>query len=226
MLLWYGGSATMILVCGGIKGGSGKTTMATNLAAMRAGAGKDVLLVDADEQESATIFTAIRKRDQRERPQYTSIILRESQVRAEIDRMRVKYDDVIVDTGGRDTRAQRASLSLADVLLLPFNPRSLDIWTIENVEKLLEDMRTVNPQLRAVSFLNRADPAGSDNQDSREILSEIAGIEFAGVTIVNRKAFGRAVALGLCVTELDKPDEKAVREIVALYAYLFRAIME
>jgi chromosome partitioning protein len=213
----------MILVCGGIKGGSGKSTIATNLAAMRAGAGKDVLLVDADEQESATIFTAIRKRDQRERPQYTSIILRESQLRAEIDRMRSKYDDVIVDTGGRDTRSQRASLSLADVLLLPFNPRSLDIWTIENVEKLLEDMRTINPQLRAVSFLNRADPIGSDNQDSREILSAVSGIEFAGLTIVNRKAFGKAVALGLSVTELTKPDEKATREIVALYEYLFSA---
>jgi chromosome partitioning protein len=211
----------MILVCGGIKGGSGKTTMATNLAAIRAGTGKDVLLVDADEPESATIFTAIRKRDQRERPQYTSIILRESQVRAEIDRMRLKYDDVIVDTGGRDTRAQRASLSLADVLLLPFNPRSLDIWTIENVEKLLEDMRTINPELRAVSFLNRADPVGSDNEDSREILSAVAGIEFAGLTIVNRKAFGKAVALGLSVMELNKPDEKAAREIVVLYEYLF-----
>jgi chromosome partitioning protein len=216
----------MRLVCGGIKGGSGKTTMATNLAAMRAGAGKDVLLVDADEQESATIFTAIRKRDQRERPQYTSIILRESQVRAKIDRMRVKYDDVIVDTGGRDTRAQRASLSLADVLLLPFNPRSLDIWTIENVEKLLEDMRTINPELRAVSFLNRADPVGSDNEDSREILSAVAGIEFAGLTIVNRKAFGKAVALGLSVMELNKPDEKATREIVALYEYLFSTKLE
>jgi chromosome partitioning protein len=214
----------MILVCGGIKGGSGKTTMATNLAAIRAGTGKDVLLVDADEQESATIFTAIRKRDQRERPQYTSIILRESQVRAEIERMRAKYDDVIVDTGGRDTRAQRASLSLADVLLLPFNPRSLDIWTIENVEKLLEDMRTINPTLRPVSFLNRADPVGSDNQDSREILAAVAGIEFAGVTIVNRKAFGKAVALGLSVTELNKPDEKATREIVALYEHLFSTI--
>jgi chromosome partitioning protein len=226
MLLWYGGSATMILVCGGIKGGSGKTTMATNLAAIRAGAGKDVLLVDADEQESATIFTAIRKRDQRERPQYTSIILRESQVRAEIERMRLKYDDVIVDTGGRDTRAQRASLSLADVLLLPFNPRSLDIWTIENVEKLLEDMRTINPELRAVSFLNRADPVGSDNQDSREILSEVAGIEFSGITIVNRKAFGKAVSVGLSVVELSNPDAKAAREIVALYEYLFRSKME
>jgi chromosome partitioning protein len=216
----------MILVCGGIKGGSGKTTMATNLAAMRAGAGKDVLLVDADEQESATIFTAIRKRDQRERPQYTSIILRESQVRAEIERMRAKYDDIIVDTGGRDTRAQRASLSLADVLLLPFNPRSLDIWTIENVEKLLEDMHTINLQLRPVSFLNRADPVGLDNQDSREILTAVAGIEFAGITIVNRKAFGKAVALGLSVTELHKPDEKASREIVALYEYLFSAKAE
>jgi chromosome partitioning protein len=213
----------MILVCGGIKGGSGKTTIATNLTAMRAKAGKDVLLVDADEQESATIFTAIRKRDQSDRPQYTSIILRESNLRSEIDRMRTKYDDVIIDTGGRDTRSQRASLSLADVLLLPFNPRSLDIWTLENVEKLLEDIRAINPELRAVSFLNRADPVGSDNQDSKDILSEVAGIEFSGIAIVNRKAFGRAVSLGLSVIELTNPDGKATREIAALYEYIFRA---
>ena len=216
----------MILVCGGIKGGSGKTTIACNLAAMLAGAGKDVLLVDADEQESATIFTAIRKRDQPERPQYTSIILREGNLRSELERMRGKYDDIIIDTGGRDTRAQRAGLSLADVLLLPFNPRSLDIWTIENVEKLLEDIRTINPQLRAVSFLNRADPIGSDNQDSREILAEVAGIEFSGITIVNRKAFGRAVSLGLCVTELNNPDRKAASEIAELYEYVFGSIVE
>jgi len=215
----------MILVCGGIKGGSGKTTIATNLTVMRAKAGKDVLLVDADEQESATIFTAIRKRDQSEWPQYTSIILREGNLRAEIDRMRTKYDDIIVDTGGRDTRSQRASLSLADVLLVPFNPRSLDIWTLENVEKLLEDIRTINPALRAVSFLNRADPVGADNQDARDILSEASGIAFAGMTIVNRKAFGKAVSVGLSVIELSNPDDKATREIVALYEYLFRVKM-
>jgi chromosome partitioning protein len=211
----------MILVCGGIKGGSGKTTIATNLAVMRSGENKDVLLVDADEQESATIFTAIRKRDQTDRPQYTSIILRESNLRSEIDRMRTKYDDVIVDTGGRDTRAQRASLSVADVLLLPFSPRSLDIWTIENVEKLLQDIRTINPDLRAVSFLNRADSYGADNEDSREILSDVSGIEFCGVTIVNRKAFGKDVSMGLSVTELTNPDRKAIAEIVELYEYLF-----
>ena len=76
-----------------------------------------------------------------------------------------------------------------------------------------------------MSFLNRADPVGSDNQDSKDILSEVTSIEFSGITIVNRKAFGRAVSLGLSVGELSNADGKATREIVALYEYLFRAKM-
>ena len=50
----------MILIAGGIKGGAGKTTVATNLAVIRAGQGRDVLLIDADDQETATDFTNLR----------------------------------------------------------------------------------------------------------------------------------------------------------------------
>ena len=39
----------MIYTLGGIKGGTGKTTIATNLAIMLSRAGRDVLLVDADD---------------------------------------------------------------------------------------------------------------------------------------------------------------------------------
>jgi len=49
-----------IVVIGGTKGGVGKTTLATNLAVMRSQEKKDVLLVDADEQGSASDFTAVR----------------------------------------------------------------------------------------------------------------------------------------------------------------------
>ena len=50
----------MIIVIGGIKGGSGKTTVATNLAVIRSGEGKDVLLIDADDQETSSDFTTLR----------------------------------------------------------------------------------------------------------------------------------------------------------------------
>ena len=46
-------------ICG-IKGGSGKTTISTNLAVYLSKQGKDLMLVDADDQESATDFTALR----------------------------------------------------------------------------------------------------------------------------------------------------------------------
>ena len=49
----------MIIVIGGIKGGSGKTTVATNLAVIRSKV-SDLLLIDADDQETATDFTILR----------------------------------------------------------------------------------------------------------------------------------------------------------------------
>jgi chromosome partitioning protein len=44
----------MIYTIGGIKGGCGKTTIATNLTILMAAEGRDVLLVDADDQETVT----------------------------------------------------------------------------------------------------------------------------------------------------------------------------
>jgi len=50
----------MIIVAGGTKGGSGQTTVATNLAIMRAPSGRDVVLIDSDDQETSTDFIALR----------------------------------------------------------------------------------------------------------------------------------------------------------------------
>ena len=59
----------MIVVVGGIKGGSGKTTVATNLAVIRAAEDHDVILIDADDQETASDFTVLRNERQVERPE-------------------------------------------------------------------------------------------------------------------------------------------------------------
>ncbi len=210
----------MIVVVGGIKGGSGKTTVATNLAVMRSKV-RDLLLIDADDQETASDFTMLRNEEQAAGAGYTSIRLSGSAVRTETKRLIDKYDEILIDTGGRDTASQRAALTVADVLLVPFVPRSFDVWTLEKVSELVGEMRTVNPELRAYAFINRADPAGRDNQDAAEIIRDTAELEFIDCPLGSRKAFSNAAARGLAVVEHKPNDSQAVSEIETLYRYLF-----
>jgi len=212
----------MILVAGGTKGGSGKTTIATTLAIIRAAEGRDVLLIDADDQETASDFTILRNERRPEGAGYTSIKLTGSAVRTETQRLAGKYDDVLIDTGGRDTASQRAALTVANLLLVPCLPRSFDIWTLEKVASLVQDIRAVNPELKAYTFLNRADPAGPDNDDAATVLREALELTFLDTPIVARKAFGKAAAQGLAVTELKPPDEKAIQEMQALVGAVFQ----
>jgi chromosome partitioning protein len=211
----------MIIVAGGIKGGSGKTTVATHLAVMRALQGRDVLLIDADDQETATDFTALRNERQPEGAGYTSIKLTGASVRTETLRLAKKYDDIVIDTGGRDTTSQRAALTVADKLIVPFVPRSFDVWTLEKVARLVDEMRAANPRLQAYVFLNRADPQGRDNDEAAELLREAGGLEYLDTPVGTRKAFGNAASQGLAVTELKQQDPKATQEMSALFGYLF-----
>jgi len=210
----------MILVCGGIKGGVGKTTLATSMAVLRSATGRDVLLVDADDQATATDFTAVRN-ESLESAGYTSIQLHGAAVRNEVLKLAPKYDDIVIDVGGRDTAGQRAALLVADVYVVPFLPGSFDVWTLDSVGTLVEEAKAFNDKLKAVCVINRADAKGSDNQDAAEIASEIPGLVYIDAPLGNRKAFRAAAAQGLAVTEMKPQDAKAISELNKLFKYLF-----
>ena len=211
----------MIVTIGGIKGGSGKTTVATNLAVIRAREGHDVLLVDADDQETASDFTVLRNEQLPGGAGFTSIKLTGAAVRTETRRLGDKYSDIIIDTGGRDTASQRAALTVSDVLLVPFVPRSFDVWTLEKVSQLIGEMRSANPDLAAYAFINRADPRGQDNGQAEEVIAEAPELTLIQTSLGARKAFGNAAAQGMSVVELKPQDAKASEEILMLYRHLF-----
>jgi chromosome partitioning protein len=211
----------MIIVVGGIKGGSGKTTLATNLSVIRSAEGHDVLLIDADDQETSTDFTIIRNERRTDGAGYTSIKLTGAAVRTETQRLANKYEDIIIDTGGRDTTSQRAALTVADFLLVPFVPRSFDVWTLEKVSSLVSEMQAANPDLQAYTFINRADPRGQDNDDAAEVLRETESLSFIETPLGARKAFSNAAAARLAVTEIRPQDPKATEEMMMLYRYIF-----
>ena len=112
-------------------------------------------------------------------------------------------------------------MSIADIMLVPFVPRSFDVWTLDKVSSLVEEMRAVNPALRAVTFINRADPRGQDNAEAEELLRENAALTFAHTPLGGRKAFSNAAAQGIAVTELRPSDPKAIEEMLTLFRYVF-----
>lgn len=210
----------MIVVVGGIKGGSGKTTVATNLAVQRSLAGRDVLLIDADEQESSYTFTQVRNETIGDAG-YTCIKLTGMAVSKETLRLAQKYQDIVIDTGGRDTTSQRAALAVADLAVVPFKPRSLDVWTMGSVNQVIEAAAAVNTKLQAITILNQADARGHDNDEAAEILQEGGTLKFSGIALGNRKAYSNAAAAGRAVCELVPADPKANAEVQQLYQYIF-----
>lgn len=211
----------MIIVIGGIKGGCGKTTLATNLTVMRSGAGGKVLLIDADEQNTASEWSDMRIHLGIE-TKWSTIRLSGKTIDFQIEKLKKDYDDIIVDVGGRDTTSQRSALLVADIAVIPFKPRSFDIWTIGKVKTLINEIRTVNKKLVCFCVINEADPSGVDNKQTLEILSQSEEMTCLDCVIGKRKAFGNAGSDGLGVAELKVVDKKAVQEIKDLYEKIYQ----
>ena len=210
----------MIVVIGGIKGGSGKTTVATNLTVLRSLEGKKVLLVDADEQKSASNWSLQREIAGYQTP-WATIQLAGSAVRSQIQKMAKDYDDIIIDVGGRDTTSQRSSLTIADTYIVPFQPRSLDIWTLPDLKNLISEISSVNENLKSFALINRGDAIGTDNQGAIEILKDCPFLTCLPMVIGQRKAFANAATDGLGVIEMKTQDKKAISEMHALYNHIY-----
>ena len=210
----------MITVVGGIKGGGGKTTLATNLCVMRSQEGKKVLLVDADEQKTASDWASQREALGIE-TKWVTIQLAGKAIHTELRKMIGDYDDIIIDVGGRDTTSQRSALAIAQICLIPFKPKSFDMWTLGGVKTMINEVRAFNPDLKAYAVLNQADSKGSDNEDAIEMIKEMKDFICVDCSLGHRKAFANAAAEGLAVVELKKNDPKAVEEIKSLYFHLY-----
>lgn len=212
----------MITVIGGIKGGSGKTTLATNLVVMHAGLNKKVLLIDADDQRSASDWSHQRK-SSGINTSWETVRLTGSSVRKQLQDIQEEFDEIIIDTGGRDTTSQRAALTVADILIAPFQPRSLDIWTLGQLSSLIKEVLKLNDRLKVFAVINRADPKGKDNEAALNLIKDYDHIVCIPTTVGQRKSFANASTEGLGVVESKPKDKKAISEIKKLYQSIYGA---
>jgi len=217
----------MIILIGGEKGGTGKTTISTNLAALRANHGSDVLLIDTDKQGSADAWASTRN-EVKDVKRVSCIQKFGSSLPTEINNLSNKFDDIIIDAGGRDSVELRAAMTVADKLYIPVQASQFDIWTLGAMDTIVNQVKIINPRLIAQAMINRAstNPSVSEVREAQEIFKEIENISLCEIIIKDRIAYRKAARGGLCVEELSPSDEKASEEIGRLYREVFENEIE
>ena len=210
-----------IITVGSTKGGVGKTTLALNIAIARALAGRDVWLIDADRQGTASTALAIRGEAGQQPAIATAHYPDGSQLRTQLLHQRGKFQDIVIDAGGRDSTALRAALVLSDLVLVPFQPRSIDVWAVADIATLIEEARAVRDGLQALGVLNMADTAGSDNEDAAAALIDYPAINYLATPIRRRKSIANAAGNGMSVLEQTPRDDKAIAELNALIQAIY-----
>jgi chromosome partitioning protein len=208
----------MIVTVGNTKGGTGKSTIAVNLAIARGG---KVLLIDSDRQGTSETAMLVRAQSCRLPFVPCEKICDGEALCKRVAASQQQFDDIVIDAGGRDSTALRAALGISDLVLIPFAPRSLDVWALSDMDALVAQARTANPDLRAFAMLSCADSTGHDNRDAVEALADYKQLIYMPTPISRRKSVANAVGLGLSVLELKPKDDKAIAEFKKLLNIVF-----
>lgn len=210
-----------VIVVGSTKGGVGKTTIALNIAIARALQGRDVWLIDADRQGTASTALAIRGEAGKLPAIATAHYPEGGALRSQLQHQRNKFQDIVIDAGGRDSTALRAALVLADLVLVPFQPRSIDVWAVADIAALIDEARSMRDGLEAFGFLNLADTSGSDNREAAEALIDYPAIKYLDTPVRRRKSIANAAGSGMSVLEYQPKDDKANAELMALVKAIY-----
>ncbi len=212
-----------VILVGGEKGGTGKTTLATNIVGMLSYfSDVDFILVDTDKQGTASRWVD-RRNENEKLSQMSCVRITGTGIPTQIKRLLEKYKFVIIDAGGTDSVELRGSMAVADLFVITIKPSQFDVETLPKMSQLIEEVSIVNPNIKARALLTMAstNPQVKEAEEVKDLFEEIENISLFKSVNFDRKVFRDAVKEGMSVVEFIPKNVKAIAETQSIFMEIF-----
>lgn len=205
------------------KGGVGKTTLATNLAAAAHLGKKRTLLLDLDEQGSALDWYNARQ-ERSKLAGLTTVKFDRALSLPKFREIASGFDVVVLDGPPRLGTLTRSAAVVADVVVVPVRPGPYDLWAVDETMSSLTEADAIRAELgrRPMRRLFVINQAATNTVIARQTPDALDGVgEMASVVIHLRVTFAETASLGESVLTMQA-DGPAAAEIRELYNYVAR----
>lgn len=200
----------MIILVGSNKGGCGKSTTIINLAVAFAKDKKDILIIDADRQSTASRWSS--DREYYEVQPYIQVLQKYDNLQPTLKGINQKFDVILVDVAGRNSREMLSAMVIADLLICPLQCSQPDLDTLAELKEQVIRASDINTKLKAFIYHTMASTNVMVKENERkEFLAYLEKYpEFCATKSINyfRKIYKDSISEGKSVLEVNNIDAK------------------
>ena len=206
-----------------LKGGVGRSTLATNLAGTLA-ENASVALIDCDAPQHTCAHWLQQRRDLYDIDEQLTLYkpATHTDLLKLIHELSVKYDYIIIDCAPRLDEFSRVTMMLANLILLPLGTSAAEIWSVEAMIPVLKDAEKFNSHLDARIIWNRFRSYTRSAKENAATAKKDLKLPEIRQRLGMRVAYSDAMADGLTVHETN--DKNARIEIWSLSSTVQRIL--
>ena len=206
----------MISVIANLKGGSGKSTIAFNLALWIKEQGHSILTFDLDPQGTLTDVAEVRSEEGLEPIKVLTDVSKAS-----------NYTEnyVLIDVGASNMTDMQKAISIADRIIIPVSPSQPDLWATQRFLNIVKNATTQGKETELIAFINRADTHSMvrESDETEEALRCLKNITVLPHRLCQRTMFRRTLSEGMSINEIA-PKSKSAQEFNTLASALYAEI--
>lgn len=198
------------------KGGAGKTTVSVHLAGALGLRGARALIVDMDEQNTATRWVGQADEEHPFPAAIMNLAALDGSMHREVKKQIDRYDFIVIDCPPAvHSQAPMSALLISDLGIIPVVPSPADLWATVMAKELANKTRGLNDTLHVRVLANAVQRRTSLARDAIEILGEDDDIPLMKSMIGARSAFRECQAIGATVHRVPGAKE-AIAEVEAM----------